>query len=164
MNVKPYLIDFCGNPICQDLLNTDRYAEVYEWLKKDAPAYCLARDLTKYLLEDPKSYNFLPHLTFLPDDCFRGLFLKGTFIVPDNIVGIGKRCFADCICLEGIKLPLSIKYISNYAFQNCEKLEVIYYQGTIDEWRKISKSPYWIVNNKDIDVIVECLDGSLVAN
>lgn len=47
------------------------------------------------------------------------------FVVPEGVVNVYHRCFANCHSLKAVKLPSSIKRIGKKAFKNCISLEDI---------------------------------------
>lgn len=77
--------------------------------------------------------------------------------LPDTITEIERMAFWDCDSLTELKLPKSLKYISYYMAFSCDRLSkiyipksitsidelafsgcIIYYEGTITDWEKIS--------------------------
>ena len=67
--------------------------------------------------------------------------------------------------IEKIVIPSSVTYINQTAFGGLEKLTVIEYKGTMDEWAKIKTgsgsfaSEGLTVYN---DVTVKCVDGDVL--
>ena len=103
--------------------------------------------------------------------------------LPNTIKEIGEGAFCGCTSLDEIKLPYGIKKIPNYlfkdcrslfkveipetvtligigAFQDCKQLSKIFYQGTVEQWKKIK------LCNDSIDkkIIIKCIDGQIVPN
>ena len=50
---------------------------------------------------------------------------------------IGTGSFSGCIGLKRITIPKCVKRIEENAFKNCERLEDVYYEGILEDWRKI---------------------------
>ena len=63
-------------------------------------------------------------------------------ILPSSINIIPKYAFEKCENLKKIIIPKSITSISDWAFLNCKNLNDVYYEGTIEEWNKISFGKY----------------------
>lgn len=103
--------------------------------------------------------------------------------LPNTIKEIGEGAFCGCTSLDEIKLPYGIKKIPNYlfkdcrslfkveipetvtligigAFQDCKQLSKIFYQGKVEQWKKIK------LCNDSIDkkIIIKCIDGQIVPN
>ena len=59
-------------------------------------------------------------------------------IIPNTVVEIGEYAFYDCKALTRIIIPKSVTSIGYSAFDFCTGLKTVYYQGTEEEWEKIS--------------------------
>lgn len=103
--------------------------------------------------------------------------------LPNTIKEIGEGAFCGCTSLDEIKLPYGIKKIPNYlfkdcrslfkveipetvtligigAFQDCKQLSKIFYQGKVEQWKKIK-----LCNDSiDKNIIIKCIDGQIVPN
>ena len=91
---------------------------------------------------------------------FRGCVGLESIIIPNNVISIGDDAFKSCTCeiLYGdnptiksiesyafrgylgtnITIPKSITSLGYKAFKDCNNLENVYYDGTIEKWCKIS--------------------------
>ena len=58
-------------------------------------------------------------------------------ILPSGIQRIAQGAFFGCINLKRITIPKNIKRISEATFAGCNNLEDIYYEGTMDDWKKL---------------------------
>ena len=81
---------------------------------------------------------------------------EGTFVwcknlrsinLGSNITHIGDGAFYYCLKLKDVYIPKSVTQIDEDVFYQCSKLERVYYDGTEDEWNKIS------VNSKGNDTL-----------
>lgn len=61
-----------------------------------------------------------------------------SIIIPDNITCVKKAVFAFCDNLTSITFGKNIEYIEYGAFKWCNNLTDIYYNGTKEEWNKIT--------------------------
>lgn len=59
-------------------------------------------------------------------------------IIPQNIVNIGDGAFVNCENLITAYISDGVKNIGVDAFSMCDKLEDVYYQGSKEDWEKIS--------------------------
>ena len=63
--------------------------------------------------------------------------------LPKDLKGIGCQAFKYCISLKSIRIPKSVAKISPCAFEDCTALSSIEFDGTMEQWLKIEKCPYW---------------------
>ena len=88
-------------------------------------------------------------------------FLKNTRLtkatIPDGIREIGIAAFANCLRIKELYLPKSLTIINANAFYNCESLMTIIYEGTREEFKKISLGANWLSYAKTN--VVYCSDG-----
>lgn len=71
-------------------------------------------------------------------------------ILPNSIADLGVYTFSYCNSLESICLPNSVKTIDGTAFYKCSSLKDIYYQGSKEDWSKISISCKEYLDNINI--------------
>lgn len=79
-------------------------------------------------------------------------------ILGDSITSIGDRAFYDCSGLTSITIGNSVTSIDNYAFYNCSGLTSITYNGTMAQWKTITRGINWRYNIKA--TTVTCSDGT----
>lgn len=96
-------------------------------------------------------------LTFVHD-----LYLNGTttpitdLIIPENTESISASTFSGLTGIKSILIPLSMKTIADFAFEDCTKLEKLYYAGTAETWTDLLKikdsegNEIGTRNNKDL--------------
>lgn len=77
--------------------------------------------------------------------------------IPHSVQVIGYGAFYSCQSLTSITLPKGISVIDDYAFWGCTSLTELFYDGTIDEWKRVSKSEKWI--GETIATTIQCKDG-----
>ena len=59
------------------------------------------------------------------------------FVVPDGVESIKLLAFCYSHSLKSITIPSSVTSIGVCAFDDCDSLRDIYFEGTADEWKKI---------------------------
>ena len=79
-------------------------------------------------------------------------------IIPPNITVIEYATFAWCNNLKTISIPIGMTAFRNQAFLNCYNLKDIYYEGTNEDWNKITNS--W--NIVDIDYGNDSIDKAKI--
>ncbi len=91
-----------------------------------------------------------------------GAFTYCTNLKNINISGatnVGWSAFRYCNGLESVVLGGGIPWISNGLFEGCSNLTSITYNGTIEQWEKLSKGSSW---RRDVPATeVVCLDGKV---
>ena len=106
---------------------------------------------------------FIPSLTYVPnyyrvaDDKIKHLE------IPEGIEWIGASAFRNCVNLEYLKLPRTLSEIRDEAFKGCNKLNKIFYDGTIEDWKhiKFGMQPFGSSGWIHYDKIVYCNDGEV---
>ena len=85
-------------------------------------------------------------------------------VLPDryngkSVTGIGGWAFYNCSSLISVTMGNSVTNIENSLFYNCCKLSSITFNGTIGEWKAISKGMGW--GNGIPTSVVHCTDGDV---
>ena len=82
-------------------------------------------------------------------------------VIPDDgsVTSIGSYAFRGCSGLTSITIPDSVTSIGRSAFEDCRGLTSIDYQGTMAQWKAISKGSGWGYGTGDFTIT--CTDGTL---
>ena len=83
--------------------------------------------------------------------------------IPNSVTSIGYYAFAYCSGLTSITIWDSVTSIGDYAFAYCRGLATINFNGTIAQWKKISKYTNWKYNVPSTCEI-QCTDGTISIN
>lgn len=89
-------------------------------------------------------------------------------IMEEGVDTIGELAFAHCNNLTSITIPSSIKMINPKAFQSCENLSYIKYNGTKDQFQKMKFTNGNLISDtinditKSSYITVECNDGDII--
>ena len=141
---------------CIDELNLDNLYENANTYSDTNGVFVTSR-LTRLLYNigiDPLDY-----LTEVPAYFMNYVQARIDLILPENITAIGDFAFASS-WIKSITIPNTCTYFGDRIFYDCKKLDYVYYNGTYDEFKKISKERKW---RADIDssspVWVKCVDG-----
>lgn len=62
-------------------------------------------------------------------------------VIGDGVEEIGNSAFLICYYLTSVTIGSGVKRIGNVAFSGCDKLTDVYYNGTQEDWEKISMGP-----------------------
>lgn len=82
-----------------------------------------------------KSIVLPENLKNIPENMFGNSAIQ-TIVLPKNIESIGRLAFHGT-ALNTIFIPKTVEYIGEQAFVDCRYLDVVYYEGTEDEWSNI---------------------------
>jgi hypothetical protein len=93
-------------------------------------------------------------VTTIPQGTFEGCRSLKAIVIPDGVRSIEYQAFKDCESLKYIVIPVSVISIE-FAFSGCQSLYTIYYDGTKEQWRKITLDKV----GDYLLTAVECSDG-----
>lgn len=95
----------------------------------------------------------------LGEKCFEYDNKLTHIVLPENIEAINEFAFTRS-WIRSITIPKSCGYFFNNIFQECKKLNYIYYKGTYDEFKAINKSKRWRSSiYSSFPVWVKCTNG-----
>lgn len=97
--------------------------------------------------------------TSIGSDAFWGCTGLTNITIPDGVTRIGNSAFAHCTSLTSITIPNSVTSIGDYVFLSCTELTSIKFNGTIAQWKAISKYSNWKKNVPATKVV--CTDGEI---
>ena len=97
--------------------------------------------------------------TSIGSDAFWGCTGLTNITIPDGVTRIGNYAFAHCTSLTSITIPNSVTSIGDYVFLSCTELTSITFNGTIAQWKAISKYSNWKKNVPATKVV--CTDGEI---
>jgi len=104
-------------------------------------------------------------------DCFGNLTSLEEVVLPDNLEYIKSNCFDGCTNLKKVTLGKNIgingtsntPFIDSYAFNNCNSITDIYYNGNIDMWyadnTRNGNSDTSLRRILNTDKVLHCLNG-----
>ena len=101
-------------------------------------------------------------VTSIGDDAFYRCSGLTSVIIGNGVTSIGDDAFYRCSGLTSVTIPDSVMSIGHTAFEDCSGLTSITFQGTMQQWKDISKGYDW--NNNTGDYTVTCTDGVLNKN
>ena len=90
-------------------------------------------------------------------------------VIPNSVDRIGDGAFYDCVGLTSITIPDSVTSIGEQAFAECTGLTDIFFSGTKEKWKTVSKWKYsdedrYRYRNSFYNVpatVVHCSDGDV---
>ena len=87
---------------------------------------------------------------------FKGTNIK-SISIPDSVKAIEGVTFEQCKALKEITIGKAVKKIGIRAFYGCYALESIKFNGTLEQFLKISKADSWY--SKTGEWVIYCTDG-----
>ena len=114
------------------------FSRMYEWpmtVKNIGNSYEIIK-IPKYYAND--RYRLFIPVKGYSQTLFRDMYITTDIIADGLLYGtISSESFSGCVKLKRITIPKSITRIEENAFRGCDSLEDVYYEGTLEEWRKI---------------------------
>ena len=94
------------------------------------------------------------------DSCaFRGCNYLRSVVIGNGVTTIGDDAFRACYSLTSVVIPNSVTSIGAEAFVHCRKLTKVTYNGTVQQWYRISKGSDWNYEIPATEVV--CSDGTV---
>lgn len=92
------------------------------------------------------------------------------FTIKEGSSTVGQALLLNCTELKSITIPVDLKELSISMCYECKNLTDIYYEGTIDQWRKIQQNT-WHTKRINFNIAwwweetgeftVHCTDGDI---
>ena len=79
--------------------------------------------------------------------------------VPEGVTIIDDYAFDNCIYLQHVELPKSLKTMGSKVFGNCSNLKEIHYSGSKEDWWNMQRYGNW--HEDSAITTVHCNDGDL---
>ena len=98
-------------------------------------------------------------LTTIGPQIFQGCYSLTNIVISDGITEIGDNAFEYCINLKSITIPKSVTKIGSFILLGCVAANDIYYNGTKDDWNKISINTD---NEEFFKATVHLSDGTVI--
>ena len=83
-------------------------------------------------------------------------------VIEGDVTEIGANAFRNCTSLETITLPATLSAIKSEAFRGCTSLREIVFEGSMEEWNKITKGANW--DTDTVLAVIRCSDGTVTAD
>lgn len=104
-------------------------------------------------------------LKVIPSSMFAECTALTDVVMPENLEKINELAFWLCRSIKVLELPASLTYLE-HSFLRCESLHEILFDGTKEEWNKVTKDGYWNYDYNASDQLVVrpmrvyCSDGA----
>lgn len=136
---------------CKNLKNVYYYGQIKDWCEIEfgqdvsSPMYYRAN----FYLNNESNEWYIPEEIIIPNTIsklnafafYNFTFIKGVYFEENSIVTlIGEQAFKYCYNLIDLEIPETINKIDSKVFDYVDKLENVYYGGTIESWCTISFS------------------------
>lgn len=97
------------------------------------------------------------NVTQIGDCSFIRCIKLSQIVIPDSVMSIGIEAFAGCEALTKVVIGAAVTNIGDYAFENCTELDEIIYNGTFEQFQRISLGDDWANGIKA--KYVQCTNG-----
>ena len=101
----------------------------------DSVTYC---GTAAFMNSALKEIRLSANLTEIADYTFSGSGLE-RIVIGGKVESIGYSAFYQMPLLKSVLLPKSVKTLASYSLYKLESLEVIYYEGSAEDWEKVDK-------------------------
>lgn len=96
-------------------------------------------------------------------EIYRGMFYHNdditSVVISDGVTAVGEWAFDSCSSLTSVTIGAGVNRIDKGAFSDFTLLTVIEYNGTKEQWERITKDENW--NNSSRGVTIKCTDGDI---
>ena len=82
-------------------------------------------------------------VTTIGDGAFSDCTSLSSVTIPNSATTIGNYAFQNCSSLSSVTIPNSVTTIGDGAFSDCASLSNINFNGTIAQWKGITKGTGW---------------------
>lgn len=99
--------------------------------------------------------------------CIDSCLIKASSYIPeeytinDGVRLIADRAFRGCWSLKSVTIPSSVGRIGMLLFLGCGNLNIVYFNGTKEQWWRIEKDETWY-NEDGSQLTIYCSDGVVV--
>jgi len=136
---------------CNNLINIDT-SENPNFTFEDGVLYNKNKTAIKLVTENAKFV--MPDTVTLIEDFVFNRSHKDFLFISENLAHIGNSAFSYLYNLRSLDLPITLKFIDNYAFSHSTL--TINYAGSKNDWKKIKKMPNW---DSYAVLTIKCTDG-----
>ena len=96
-----------------------------------------------YILYELTNKNFTTYTihqdtVLIAYDTFKNCERLSKIAIPSNVKSVGEWAFYYCSNLTSVTIGKGVTRIDDYAFASCSSLSTVYYDGTSDDWAKIT--------------------------
>ena len=96
-------------------------------------------------------------VTTVKDTAFGGCHSLTTVKLP-SAEEIWQSAFEECTSLNSVSFSTSLRKLSYYCFARCNKLQTVYFNGTVVQWSAVEKDTGWLPTY--LAYTVKCTDGN----
>lgn len=150
----PMVKDFFNNSVITESIESGKFTYVYDLAR--ATGIPLNLVTATLLLSD---INPLESINQIPYGMFERLPIEEIHI-PSNINFIRTAAFKDCSSLKKVYLEQTLLGLTPYAFDRCDNLKVINFNGAAWKWESLTSTIPFSSRTTTISRI-ECLDDTI---
>ena len=124
---------------CSNLENIYYYGNVESWCNINLKSTPVPQAMRFYMKDENQEWAEVSEITIpdtiteIKENTFYGFTSLTKIHLHDSITSLGMNAFRNC-GISSITIPKTLTNFGPYAFEDCNNLQTVYYDGTINDW------------------------------
>ena len=124
---------------CSNLENIYYYGNIESWCNINLKSTPVPQAMRFYMKDENQEWAEVSEITIpntiteIKENTFYGFTSLNKVHLHDSITSLGMNAFRNC-GISSITIPKTLTNFDYYAFEDCNNLQTVYYDGTINDW------------------------------